>query len=66
MDDITEDSLARFGEALPMMIIELIDLASSGKVGQANKTAGVIMGEMGDIIDFAAKVLEEMRDRSSL
>jgi hypothetical protein len=63
MDEITADHLERLNEALPMMMQELIALASSGKVILANNTAEVILGELGNVIDFASKVLETNQDR---
>ena len=56
MDEITADHLERLNEALPMMMQELIALASSGKVILANNTAEVILGELGNVIDFSSKV----------
>lgn len=63
MDEITVDRLERLNEALPMMMQELIELASSGRANLANNTAEVILGEMGNVIDFASKVLETNQDR---
>jgi len=63
MDEITVDRLERLNEALPMMMQELIELASSGRANLANNTAEVILGELGNVIDFASKVLETNQDR---
>ena len=63
MDEITVDRLERLNEALPMMMQELIELASSGRANLASNTAEVILGELGNVIDFASKVLETNQDR---
>jgi hypothetical protein len=65
MEEVTQDKLERLNEAIPMMLLELISLAGKGEIDLAHKTAGVILNEVGEVIDFSSKVLEKMMDHSA-
>lgn len=65
MEEVTQDKLIRLNEALPMMLLELLSLAEAGEIDLAHKTAGVILNEVGGVIDFASKALEKTKDHSA-